>query len=192
MRWKRRFARSSSGLTRRCASIEGAYAGEHFIENNSRRKKVGARVQRQVLGLLRRHIVPCADGPADMRDARSRQGSREPKIHDVRAAVPIQHDVPRLQITVDDSLCVGGFQRSANLRHQLCRLERLQLPFAEQPLAKTLAFDVLHGDELDSVGLPKIEKADYVAVSNLPREDDLLFEPPKSFWTFGHVRANDF
>ncbi len=55
-----------------------------------------------------------------------------------------------------------------------------------------LAFDVLHGDELDAIGLAQIKNANHVFVRDLPRENQFLLEAPEYFRIGGHVGANHF
>ena len=98
----------------------------------------------------------------------------------------------RFQIAVDHALRVGGFQSPANLRHDGGGFRGLQFFLAAHQALQVLTFDVLHGDELDAVGLAQIENADYVFVSDLPREDQFLFETLQDFRIRGHVAANYF
>ncbi len=78
---------------------------------------------------------------------------------------------------MDNAQGVRGFQRAADLLHQLdCLFRRKLLLFLDQR-AQILALHKLHGDELHTIGIAQIEDSDDVSVSYLAREQKLLLEP---------------
>ena len=87
---------------------------------------------------------------------------------------------------------VRRFQGHANLLHHANGLFGGKFSLLGDDIFEVLAFDKLHGDELDAVGLPEIENANHVFVGYLPRENQLLLEAVKNFRIDGKFRANDF
>ena len=55
------------------------------------------------------------------------------KIRHLHAALPIQQDILRLDVAVDDALVVGILEGVANLRHDRQRLARRHPPAVHQP-----------------------------------------------------------
>ncbi len=88
----------------------------------------------------------------------------------------ITYTRPFASIAVDHALDVGGFQGPANLEHDASSLLGCELASFEQQLAEVLPFHEIHGDELDSVGLSKIENANDVFMRDLTRENQFLLE----------------
>src|SRR5438105_8490196 len=114
---------------------------------------------------------------------------RDAKVHHVNAILRVQHDVLRFQIAVNHTGSVCRFQCVANLGDDSnCLFERKFPSFPEHG-AKVAALDVLHGDELEALGLSEVENADDIAVGNFASEDQLLFEPAQDFRIAGEVRA---
>ena len=74
----------------------------------------------------------------------------------------------------------------------VARFAAIQFFLRRTRLCRSLTLDVLHGDELDAVGLSQIENTDDVLVSDLPREDQFLFETFQDFRIRGHIAANYF
>ena len=61
-----------------------------------------------------------------------------------------EHDVGRLEITMDDAVAVRGCQRIGDLRAQFEHLRERQRPLA-QALGKRLAVEVLHHQKVDGL-----------------------------------------
>jgi len=66
----------------------------------------------------------------------------------------------------------------------------IEFLFSPKNDLQVLAFDVLHGDELDSVGLTQIKNTDDVFVGNLSGEDQFLFKATQNLGIGSHVSAN--
>src|SRR5262249_33654999 len=118
------------------------------------------------------------------------QGPRDAEVHDIHAAVFVDHHVLRFEITMHDASVVRGVQGGTNLHNDGDSLFGRELPFFMDQATKVAAFDVLHGDELDPLGLTEIENADNVAVGDFPGEDELLLETAKNFGMAGEVGAD--
>jgi len=78
---------------------------------------------------------------------------RHPEVQNLRVARPGQHDVPGLDVPVDDPLGVGRLQRLRRLARDLESIRLVQRPL-RQPLFQGEPFDVLHGEEASPVPLP--------------------------------------
>ena len=155
-------------------------------------EKVRARVQRLPLRLFGRHVVWRADQRAGLRHAGREHRARDAEVHHVGAAAFVQHDVLRLQVAMDHTFGVRSFQRSTDLGHDVGRFRGLEFFLPTKEALQVLALDVLHGDELDPVGLSEIKNANDVFMSDLAREDQFLLEAPQNFGIGRHVGANHF
>ena len=102
----------------------------------------------------------------------------------------VHHDVLRLQIAMDHAFGVRRFQAQANLledRHHF--VGRQVFPFHQDAL-QIPPFDVIHRDELASIGAAEIEDPDDVLVGDLPGENQLLFEAAENIGMAGQLRAD--
>ena len=101
----------------------------------------------RLLPLLGRHVVRRAHGllRASERHIGRRRAEqlRESEVRDLHAAAPVDEDVLRLDVAVDDALVVRVLQRVAHLAHDAERLLRLDLARAHH-LPQVRAVDVLH------------------------------------------------
>ena len=164
--------------------------GEHLVENDAHAEQIRPRIERLPFRLLGRHVIRRPDQRPGLRHSRSQRRSRNPKIHHVRPAALVQHDVLWLQIAVNHSFRVRRFQRPASLRDYIGRFRRLQLLLAAKQALQILAFDVIHGDELEPVGLPQIKNTDDVLMCDLPRQYQFLFESFQDFRIGRQIAAN--
>ena len=103
-------------------------------------------------------------------------GTRQAKVHHQNAARLVAHDVLRLQIAMDDSRCVRGVQRHADLANDIHRFIRRELSHFAVQLPKVAPLHEFHGDELHAVRFGKIVDADDVLVRHLVRGHQFLFE----------------
>src|SRR5258708_34699623 len=105
---------------------------------------------------------------------------RDAEVHYVDAILRVQHDVLRFQIAVNHASGVCGFERAANLGDDSNGLfGRKFFSFPEYD-AKVAALDVLHGDELEALGLSQVENANDIAVGNFPDRGKLPVEQPEA------------
>ena len=91
---------------------------------------------------------------------------------------------------MDDAFGVRGFQRAAHLLDDVGRFRGLKLFLAPEQAPQVLALDVLHGDELDAIGLAEVENANHIVVGDLARENQFLLEALQDFGIRGQVAAN--
>src|SRR5215469_8460933 len=59
-----------------------------------------------------------------------------------------------------------------------------------QQVVKALALNVLHSNELDTLGFPEVENPDDVAIRDLPGKNQFLFEALQNIRIIGHFRAD--
>src|SRR5262249_45048909 len=101
------------------------------------------------------------------------------------------HDVLRLQVAMDNADTVGSFQRTADLDHGLDGFAwRKRLTLFDYG-AQVTALNVLHGDELHTVGFAEIVNTDNVAVRDLMGKDQLLLEAIDDRGVPGKIRTDD-
>ncbi len=93
---------------------------------------------------------------------------------------------------MDDAFAVRRSQSRGNLFHDVDGFRGFQFVPLSQKLMEVLALDILHRDELDSPGFPKIENTDDVAVGDLACKDQLLLEALQDLGIVGKLRPNDF
>ncbi len=134
----------------RCVRGEGMPAGHQLVQDHAESEKVRRRIGRSTLELLRSHV---GKRPGDLQphrflDAgihrRSMQG--QTKVQDFHEVICADHDVLRLEITVDDSHLVGAEEGRGNLlaehRNPLRRRGNPGQHLSERP-----TIDPLHDDE---------------------------------------------
>ena len=132
---------------------------DHLGQDHAERKQVGARVERQALRLLGRHVVRRADdgpvrGQVGCPDVARRLVRRrqildplgEAEVHDLHVPLLGQHDVGGLQIAVQKPAGMGFLERLGDLSGHAQRLGERQSAVL-QPAMQRLAGDVLHHQE---------------------------------------------
>ena len=139
-------------------------------------EQVGALIQFLAQRLLGRHIFHGADQSAALGHAVAAKRARQAEIHDQDAAGLVAHDVLRLQIAVDDAYAVRGFQRAADLLHDVDGFFGIELFLLMNDGTKVLTLDVLHGDELHAFGFAQVVNTDDVFVRDLMGENQFLLE----------------
>ena len=102
-------------------------AGEHLVEQDAERVKIGARVHRFAAHLLRRHVgersdqVVAALGGRDGLRRVVEDGSREPEVEDLGDAARRDHHVRGLEVAVDDAEVVRGIECRGHLHRDRAR-----------------------------------------------------------------------
>src|SRR5258708_12349446 len=93
---------------------------------------------------------------------------------------------------MDHSHAVCSFQSPADLLRDLHRFFRRKLlPFVDQS-AQILAFDELHGDELETIGIAHVVDTDDVFVGHLVRKHQFLLEAIEYSEIPSQFRADHF
>ncbi len=106
--------------------MEGAFAGQHFIENGSEAKDVGAIIDGLAAHLLGRHIAGGADDHAGIGTVGDRRGIAigfsltmdqfgQSEVQNFDAAVFGEEEILRLEIAVNDALVVRSGESMRDL-----------------------------------------------------------------------------
>ena len=93
---------------------------------------------------------------------------------------------------MNDAHRMGCFQGAADLPHYFHRFLWLKYLLLGNQAAQVLALDVLHGDELDSIGIAHVVNANHVLVRDLVREHKFLLEAVKDGRIPSQFRTNHF
>jgi hypothetical protein len=145
---------------------EQARAGERLVQHDAEREDVRARVDRLAGDLLRRHVARRAEHHPGGGLVVGEAHAREAEVHDLRAALRIQHDVRRLDVTVHDAALVRIREAVGDLAHDLHRLERAHA-LVRQARSQVGAVDELHGKVRHAVVIAAVERRDHVRVIQL-------------------------
>ena len=94
-------------------------------------------------------------GKALFRDETDRLEFRQAKIEQLRARFR-QHDVPGLQVTMDDAGPMRGGKGTGNLNPEFHRLSNRH-GGSREPLFECLPFEILHHEEVDPVVAPNVK-----------------------------------
>ncbi len=92
---------------------------------------------------------------------------------------------------MDDVFRVCCLESPARLTHDVDGLLGSEFLVAQERL-QVLALHILHGDELGVAGNSQVENADDVAVRDLPRQDQLAFEPLQDLGVTRQLGADHF
>ena len=91
----------------------------------------------------------------------------DPEVRDLRAPVPVEQDVLRLDVAVDEPLVVREREPARDLQPQLDRLTRAQRPSLRHQLLQVHPVHVFEDDELAPILLAPVDHRDDVRVSQL-------------------------
>ncbi len=155
---------------------------DQLEQHRAHREDVAAVIDRQPAHLLGRHVVEAADQRAGVRDAGIGQ-LRDAEVEDLQpAAAPLDHQVGRLDVAMDDPEGVRVGETVAQLLDELEPAgEGRGLP-PSYPRAQRLAVDELHGDERFAVMFPDVEDADDVLVLEHAGGIRFLHEAPANLF----------
>src|SRR5208283_5500897 len=145
--------------------------GEQLIKYKPQRIDIAANAGLALSNLFRSHVSRRTCGFAPARCIVAAQG--QPEVRDAHPPSSIQHDVGRLQITMQQSAIVRGRQTGADLVRGLQSLIRWQTTYAAQQRRQVLAVDVLHGEKVLPVHLTDVVNATDIRVRNLAGITDL-------------------
>ena len=142
-------------------AIESFVSGERLVETAPERPDVAAFVDHLSPRLLGAHVRRRSHDGAERRSfcqSRGlgrfrgdvfvgRQSLCQPEIQNLGLPLRRQLDVGRLQVSVDDALLVGRFERLGELQEQRKRFVERKRP-SGQALRQRLALDELHDEDL--------------------------------------------
>ena len=157
-------------------ALKGQASGEHLIQHNAGGIDIRARVDTVAPGLLRRDVVHGAKRLlGQCLPLVGKAGNAE--ISHLHAAVPQDHDVLGLDITVDDAAAVGMAQAPHDLGDEMQRLPPVHAATALHILLQRDAVDQLHDDVFPvRIGGHVIHRHD-VGVAQLRYRLGLIVEP---------------
>jgi hypothetical protein len=128
--------------------FEGQPSRQHLEENDPEGVEVRARSRLLALHLLGRHVLGRADEDVGAGDALALDGPGDAEVHDPGVAVPVDHDVLRLEVAVDDADPVGFLEAFADLAGDAHGLAHGQGADAVNEALEVFPGHVLHGDEV--------------------------------------------
>ena len=132
---------------RHALPLEGAYAGQHFIDHDPECPHIGVPVDGATQSLFRRHVRSAAEDDADVRPVRAhgrrvhhvdRSGCvhverlRQPEVEHLHYAVVADFDVRWFEVAMDDAAIVGGFECFRDLQGDCQRLLQRQRAAGDQ------------------------------------------------------------
>ncbi len=174
---------------------------EHVVEDQAERVNVGPLIDRLTQRLLGRHVLDGSNNcayrrPIEMKGAEPR-GDRRPgcppcigdvvgqprdaEIHDQRLSFGVDHDVRRLQITMNDAFRMRRHEARHDVARDLERSRDGKPSVSPHDRREIGALDVRHRDVLDAVDLAEIMNAHDILVRDLSREQQFPFEAPLHF-----------
>ena len=143
-------------------SLEGALAGEDFVQHQAQRVDVAALGDFVAGQLLRCHVGRGA--VADLRAVQLIGQRGQAEVHDQHLATPVDHDVGRLKIAMQNAFGMRGCQARAKLARDLHGLVIRQPADAAQQAGEVFAVDIFHRDERRTIHLANIVDAADVGV----------------------------
>jgi hypothetical protein len=177
-------ARGSGGGSVLCLrATESRFAFErdpsrqHFEEDDADGVDVRALAGHFSLDLFGRHVFGRPDHRPGARYPLGLEGAGDAEIHDLDAPLPVDHDVLRLEVAVDDAEAVGFGQSLADLIGDINGLPRAEPPHHPDHALQVLAADVLHGDVMRALVFAEVVHPADVLVRDLPGRPELVAEP---------------
>jgi hypothetical protein len=125
---------------------EGRLPGEHLVQDDAERVDVGAGVDGSALGLLRGEV---RDRSQDGRRSGKGVGARGPsdaEVHHLHVARRREHDVPGLDVPVDESVVVCELQRRRHPLRDLRGAPRVDRSVLGELVGQRRPLDELHHD----------------------------------------------
>src|ERR1035437_508915 len=191
--WGSAFMGALEQTCQRAVRLVGHLAGQQLVKNQSNREQVGTFVQGHAQSLFRRHVLQGAhDGAGLSHAVVAVQQARQAEVHDYDPPLFVAHDVLRLKIPMNDAYGMGCFQGAADLPHDFHRFRWRKYLLLDDQAVQVLALDVLHGDELDSIGIAQVVNADHVLVRDLMGQHKLLLEALKNGGISSQFRTDHF
>ncbi len=103
-------------------------------------------------------------------------GTSDAEIHHRSPPVPVNHDVLRFQIAMDDTLRMGGLKTAANLENDLGGLFRIEFAALPKHRVQLASFDVLHADEAQPARDAQVVNPHHVPMRHLASQHQFLLE----------------
>ncbi len=153
-------------------------SGETFVEHEAERVQVGAAVELLAAHLLGRQVLRRAHHDVVAREIGigRLQPLGDAEVGQQHAPVRGDHDVARLDVTMDETGLVGMVECECHARADVTREFGTQPLLGVEQLAKALAFHELHHDGLATVLFEHVVDGDDVRVVEAGRGDRLAPE----------------
>ena len=165
--------------------------GQQLVQDDAERVDVRRRRGLIAPGLLRAEVVDRAEGRPRQRHLGLGDRPGDPEIRHLDPAIPVDHDVARLHVAMDDPALVGGVEGPGRLRGDPCRLARRQRPAPFDDRGEVLAVDQLHDDERPGGVMPVVVDRDDVRVVQRRRGLGFVAEPRAEVGVATVLRAED-
>ena len=157
---------------------EGRFTGHELVQRHTQGVNVRTNVRRIAAALLGAHEVRCSQKRTRLRQAFARrEGLGEPEIGNAYASLPVQQQVRRLHVPVDQTGAVRGIQSLGGLTDYAEGIGCGELSLTCDESADTAALHELHDKIRVAVLFPHIIDADDVAVFQLRGTARLTPEP---------------
>ena len=141
----------------KCRCREGLLAGVDLVQHQSQRVHVAADGCSLAGQLLRRHVGRRAGDLGRLGFVFHCNGQTE--IGDADAAVPVEHDVGRLEVAMQHSAFMRGRKSGCKLPRDVQSLFVRQMPDALEQRCEVFAVDVFHREEMPSIDLRYVVNA---------------------------------
>ena len=162
-----------------------ALAGEELVHHEAERVEIALHRCGLALQLLRRHVR----GRAGDRAVVFARGERETEIHDSRVAVRVDHHVRRLEIAMEDALCMRGHESSRNAARDVDGLVVCESSDAAQQSREVFAVDVLHRDKVRAFPIDDVVETAHVRMRDHAPEADFVVQSREKNAIAGQTRG---
>jgi hypothetical protein len=128
-------------------ALEGPHSGEELVEDDAEAPEVGGGRRPLAHDHLGRHVARCADELAPRareRQARVLEHARQAEVGELGGPRPVEEDVPRLDVAVNDVLRVGRLEPAGDPAQNLQASLRRGMGVFFQEVLEGAAVDVLH------------------------------------------------
>ena len=129
----------------------------------------------------------CSDDLPRLGQAHLLERFGQAEVGDEHTTLPIDHDVLRLQIAVDDTLLMRGGEALADLPEDFDHSRQRHLPFAAEHRGEIGAVAILHGEKLQAISVAEVVDAEDVFVGDPRGQLNLAAESFQSLRITGHI-----
>ena len=161
--------KTGKGLSRECWS-----ASEDFVEYQAKSIQIAPDGHLSASDLFRRHVSrrTCTDlaVPDPLCPA------CYAKVSNADLSAPVEHDVGRFQVAVQNTRSMGSSKPQADLARGFVCLVKRESADSLEHRGELLAVHVLHRQEVGAIGFPDVEGAADVRVRDLAGKSDLVAE----------------
>jgi len=173
-------------VARAVSALYGEPPVSIFVKNYAESKQIRARVDLDALGLLGATYIPACPLIRPSVSCPVFPGMRDAKVHHVNAVFRVHMMFCGLQIAVDHTGGVCGFDARQTCAMIRTVLRRKFFLFTEHG-AKVAAFHELHGDELEPLLVPESKMRMTFRCVTVASQDQFLFEAEEDFRIAGEV-----